>query len=314
MVDERTTSQSPDPGFVHEALIYRDEAELDEALREFLRAAAAADEPVLVALPTAHLERVRERVAGDAVDARFVNVERVGRNPSCLLPMIEEWVSSHAGRARVVSEVVWPGRREAEAAEALRQEALLNHALAGTEATVLSPFDGRRLDEAVLAGVEMTHPTVLESGRRRASASYRDPESMHFGELWPLPPAPQQASEHPLDGSLADLRHAVAEDPALAALPAERRHDLVFAVNEVATNAVRHGDGECMTRIWSERDEVVIEVSFHTRLEDVLAGCRRPPADARDGRGLWLINQLCDLVELRTDGGETTLRMHIALR
>jgi anti-sigma regulatory factor (Ser/Thr protein kinase) len=314
MVDRRTSSHSPRPGFVHEALIYRNEAEFDAAMQEFLHAAAAADEPVLVALPTAHLERVRERMAGENVDARFEDVERVGRNPSCLLPMIEEWVSAHAGRARVVSEVVWPGRREAEAAEALRHEAMLNHALAGTEATVMSPFDGRGLDEAVLAGAEMTHPTVLESGRRRASASYRDPESMRFGELWPLPPAPGQASEHPFDGSLAELRHAVADDPALASLPVARRQDLVFAVNEVATNAIRHGDGECVTRIWRERDEVVTEVTSRTGIEDVIAGCRRPAADARDGRGLWLINQLCDLVELRTDGAATTVRMHVAHR
>jgi anti-sigma regulatory factor (Ser/Thr protein kinase) len=314
MVDERPSSHSPDAGFVHEALIYRDEVEYDAAMQEFLHDAAAAGEPVLLALPAAHLERVRERIAGDGVRARFENVERVGRNPSCLLPMIEEWVASHHGRARVVSEVVWPGRSEAEAAEALRHEVLLNHALAHSGATVMSPFDGGQLDETVLSGAEMTHPTVLEDGRRRASASNRHPESMRFGELWPLAPAPGEASEHPLDGSLADLRHAVAEDPALESLPPERRRDLVFAVNEAATNAIRHGDGECVTRIWREGDEVVTEVSSRTGIGDLMAGCRKPPTDAPAGRGLWLINQLCDLVELRTDGAETMLRMHFSER
>ena len=311
MVDERTSSHTPGPGFVHEALIYRDEAEFDAAMQEFLHAAAVAREPVLLALPAAHLERV-ERMTGDDVQARFEDAERVGRNPICVLPVIEEWVSSHDGQARVISEIVWPGRSEAEAAEALRQSALLNHALADSAATVMSPFDGWQLDEAVLAGAEMTHPTVLEAGRRRPSESYRDPLAMRFGELWPLPPAPAWASEHSLDESLADLRHAVAQDPALAMLPPERRRDLVFAVNEVATNAVRHGDGACVTRMWHERDEVVTEVSSPTGIEDAMAGCRRPGADASAGRGLWLINQLCDLVELRTDSSETTLRMHVS--
>ncbi|MGZ4296678.1 MAG: anti-sigma factor RsbA family regulatory protein [Solirubrobacteraceae bacterium] len=298
-------------GFVHEALIYRDETEFDAAIGEFLHAAAVAGEPVLLALPAAHLARVRERIAADSAQARFEDVERVGRNPSCLLPMIEEWVASHDGRARVVSEVVWPGRSEAEAAEALRHEALLNHALAGSRATVMSPFDGRHLDAEVLAGAEMTHPTVLEAGRRRASASYCDPRSMHFGELWPLQSPPSHVSEHPLHGSLHDLRHAVADDPTLRSLSAERRCDLVFAVNEAATNAVRHGDGACMTRIWEDGDEVVTEVSSRSALADLMAGCRRPPADALEGRGLWLINQLCDLVELRSDASQTTLRMHL---
>jgi anti-sigma regulatory factor (Ser/Thr protein kinase) len=311
MVDERTSSHTANPGFVHEALIYRDEAEFDAALQEFLHEAAAAGEPVLVALPATHLERVRHEMTGDSVRARFEEVEQVGRNPSCLLGLIEEWVTDHDGRARVVSELVWPGRSAAEAAEALRHEALLNHALAGSRATVMSPFDGRKLDEAVLAGAEMTHPTVLEDGHRRASDSYCDPLAMQFGELWPLAPVPGDASEHPLDGSLSELRQAVADDPALEPLSPQRRCDLVFAVNEAVTNAVRHGDGDCVTRIWRECDEVVTEVSSHTGLADMMAGCRRPAADALAGRGLWLINQLCDLVELRSGDRETTLRMHL---
>jgi anti-sigma regulatory factor (Ser/Thr protein kinase) len=120
-----------------------------------------------------------------------------------------------------------------------------------------------------------------------------------------------QVSEHPLDGSLFELRHAVAEDPALRSLSSGRRTDLVLAVNEAATNAVRYGEGDCVTRVWHERGEVVTEVSSRSGIADVTAGCRRPAADALEGRGLWLINQLCDLVELRSDGAETTLRMHV---
>jgi hypothetical protein len=55
----------------------------------------------------------------------------------------------------------------------------------------------------------------------------------------------------------------------------------------------------------------VTEVSFETSLDDPLAGRRRPDADAVDGRGLWLINQVCDLVELRSGPSGTTLRMHV---
>ena len=94
----------------------------------------------------------------------------MGRNPGRLLSMIEEWVASHDGRARVVSEVVWPGRSRAEAVEALRHEALVNHALAGSGATIMSPFDARHLDEDILAGVEMTHPTVVEGGQTTCRA------------------------------------------------------------------------------------------------------------------------------------------------
>jgi anti-sigma regulatory factor (Ser/Thr protein kinase) len=299
-------------GLVHEALIYRDEAEFDAAMRAFLQEAAAAGEPVLVALPGPHLDHVREAFGDVTAEARLEDVAQVGRNPSRLLSMIEEWVASHDGRARVVSEVVWPGRSHAEAVEALRHEALVNHALAGSGATIMSPFDAEHLDEDILAAVEMTHPTVVEGGRRRAGTSYTDPLSAAFGELWPLKDPPGPVSEHPLEGSLMELRRAIADDPVLGSLSAERRSDLVFATNEAASNAVKHGNETCVTRIWHDGDEVVTEVSSHARIHDVMAGVRRPAADALQGRGLWLINQLCDLVELRTSGvSGTTLRMHI---
>ncbi len=175
MADARTSSHSPSPGFVHEALIYRDEAEFDAAMHAFLQEAAAAGEPVLVALPGPHLERVREAL-GDADGRRPLRGPRAGgAQPGCLLSMIEEWVASHDGHARVVSEVVWPGRSHAEAVEALRHEALVNHALAESDATIMSPFDAQHLDEDILAGVEMTHPTVVEGGRRRAGSCLHRP-------------------------------------------------------------------------------------------------------------------------------------------
>jgi len=280
-------------------------------MHEFLQEAAAAGEPVLFALPGRHLDQVRGMLDGATSDARLEDAEQVGRNPSRLLEMIEEWVASHDGHARVVTEVVWPGRSHAEAIEAMRHEALVNHALAGSGATILSPFDAEHLDADILSGIEMTHPTVVEDGRRRAGASYTDPLSTAIGELWPLDDPTTPVSEHPLNGSLLELRRAIAEDPALDSLSDERRADLVFAINEATSNAVRHGDGTCMTRIWHDGDAVVTEVSTPSAIEDVLVGRRRPAADALEGRGLWLINQVCDLVELRSGASGMTLRMHV---
>ena len=311
MDDERTSSHGPRPGFVHEALMYRDVAEFDGAMHAFLQEAATAGEPVLVALPGPHLKHAQQALGEAMADARCEDLQEVGRNPSCLLEMIEQWVASHDGRARVVSEVVWPGRSHAESVEALRHEALVNHALAGSEATVMSPFDAAQLDADILAAVEMTHPTVVEDGRRRAGTAYTDPLSTTFGELWPLDEPVGPVSEHPLTGSLLELRRAIASDPALASLSAARRSDLVLAINEATSNAVRHGNATCMTRIWHDGDEVVTEVCTPSAIADVMVGRRRPAADALEGRGLWLINQVCDLVELRSGTSGMTLRMHV---
>jgi anti-sigma regulatory factor (Ser/Thr protein kinase) len=117
-------------------------------------------------------------------------------------------------------------------------------------------------------------------------------------------------SEIDFSGDLHLLREAVASDPVVATLSSERRADLVFAVNEVATNAVRHGDGICTTRLWRDGRAVVAELRC-TSMLDAAAGRRRPSPDALAGRGLWLVNQLCDLVELRSAQGGTTVRLHV---
>ena len=311
MADARTSFHSPEAPFVHEALVYRDEAEFDAAMHEFMQDALAAGEPILFALPEPHLGHVRGMLDGAMPEARLEDAEQVGRNPSRLLEMIEQWVASHGGHARVVSEVVWPGRSHAEAVEALRHEALVNHALADSGATIMSPFDAEHLDADILAGIEMTHPTIVEGGRRRPGTSYTDPLSATFGELWPLQDPTGPVSVHPMDGSLVELRRAITDDPVLGSLSAERRSDLVVAINEAASNAIRHGNTTCMTRIWHEGDEVVTEVSSDSGIADVMAGRRRPAVDALHGRGLWLINQLCDLVELRSGTSWMTLRMHV---
>ncbi len=177
MVDARTSSHSPKPGLVHEALIYHDEAEFDTAMHAFMQEAAAVGEPVLVALPGPHLDHVREMLDDAVAGTHCEDLERVARNPSCLLSMIEEWVASHDGRARVVSEVVWPGRPHAEAVEALRHEALVNHALARIGgATTATPSRVRALPrrQEILDGVEDDrHPT--RSSRAGCCARGRRP-------------------------------------------------------------------------------------------------------------------------------------------
>jgi anti-sigma regulatory factor (Ser/Thr protein kinase) len=311
MAGNSTTSSDEGQAFNHEALLYRDRPELQREITAFLTDAAAAGEPVLVALPRANLEWLRESVPADADLVRFEDMNEIGRNPSCLLPLYREWFDDHDGRARVISEPMWPERSYAEAAECLRHEALLNVVLAPQRATVLCPYDAANLESEVLAGAELTHPQVRDAAGARPSRRFGDQVAAFRGDDWPQQEPAEPISVHRFDGDLGRLRRAVVQDPRLASLSRERRDDLVFVVNEAATNAVKHGDGECTTRIWNDGDSVVSEVHTQAPLDDVLAGRRRPAHDASSGRGLWLINQLCNLVELRTGSAGTSLRMHV---
>jgi hypothetical protein len=64
--------------------------------------------------------------------------------------------------------------------------------------------------------------------------------------------------------------------------------------------------------IWVEDGHVVCQISDGGHIKNPLVG-RVPPDlnDATGGRGLLLVNQLCDLVRVHTRPGATTIRIHV---
>ena len=305
-----TTSPRGNGAFLHAALLYRHPQQLRAAVAEFIAEAEEGAEAVLAVLPAGTLELLADVFAGRA-DVECHDVGEVGANPARLLPWLQEWRAQRPGRVRVLNELVWPGRSYPETTECLRHEALLNYVLAAEPISMLCPYDAEHLDADVIAGAELTHPELLDDLGRRPSVVYGDPLELAAGGPWPQAEPVPPVSELGFDGDLRALRHAVADDEVVAELDEDRRQALVFAVNEAASNAVRHGDGVCDTRLWRDGDRVVSEVTTASPVADPLAGRRRPGLDALSGRGLWLINQVCDLVELRTGTGGASLRMHV---
>jgi anti-sigma regulatory factor (Ser/Thr protein kinase) len=87
----------------------------------------------------------------------------------------------------------------------------------------------------------------------------------------------------------------------------------VLAVDELATNAIRHGAGAGVLRVWGAPGELICQVEDGGRIEDALAGRRIPMIEQAKGFGLWLVNQLCELVEIRTGQTGTMIRAHARL-
>jgi anti-sigma regulatory factor (Ser/Thr protein kinase) len=85
------------------------------------------------------------------------------------------------------------------------------------------------------------------------------------------------------------------------------------AVSELAANTVRHAGGSGVLRSWRTPEAVVHEVRDAGVLRDPLVGRRRPGVEEEAGRGLWLVHQLCDLVEVRSDATGTTVRVQMRL-
>lgn len=301
-------------GFTHVCFCYRTDAGYATTVAGFLRAALEAGEAAFAAVPPAKARLIKDALGALAGDVEFADMTTLGRNPARIIPRVLSFIGGHAGHVRYVGEPVWPERGTAELREATRHEALINLAFADADAEVLCPYNIAELDPAVLADARRTHPVVLSSGRRRRSPEYEAPSHGLLSRGQPLPAPANGARYHRYHTDLSQVRALVLEHAREADLTESRANDLVLAVSEVTANTLRHTKSSGTLGLWRDQDEVICEVHDEGSITDPLAGRRRPAPDAAGGHGLWLVHQVCDLVELNSDAGGTTIRMHMAVR
>lgn len=302
--DDRMTA----PGFAHEALVYRDEAGYLEGTSAFLRAGVAAGEAVFALVRPSAIEGLRETLGADADDVRFLDMTEVGRNPARIIPTLRSLIEEAGDRpARAVTEHTWPGRTEDETAETLLHEALVNVAFEDTPLRLLCPTDPTFLSDA-----EHSHPVLIEGDERRPSGRF-DPKlaDSEFAADLPAPDSVSDVAHFNLD-DLPELRDLVTVRASGFGLPRDRALDLALATNEIVTNSICHGGERGTLRVWDEDDAVVCEVSDSGQITDPLVGRTVPIPSLPGGRGVWLANQLCDLVRIRSTAMGTVVRLHMS--
>jgi serine/threonine-protein kinase RsbW len=107
---------------------------------------------------------------------------------------------------------------------------------------------------------------------------------------------------------ITELRHAVTAHAREAGMTGARLDDFVVAVNELLTNAVRHGGGTGHLALWARDGAVLCDVTDHgTGLEALIP--HRPPPDQPGGWGLWLVRELTDTCEIKTGPDGTAVRI-----
>ena len=298
--------------FTHGAIFYDDLPGFVSNTVPFLLAGMAAAEPTLVALEPVKADAVRDELPDVTGAVQFVDMTDVGRNPGRLISAWADFLEEQPADQpmRGIGEPVWPGRRPDEIVECQRHESLLNLAFADrADFVLMCPYDRAQLDEAVLAEARHSHPQLVEDGETLSSRQYDRSVAPYAGSLTEPTGHVEMLdiSEH----SLADVRRWVVDAADAAGLDQERAADLALAVTEAATNTLRHAGGHGEVRRWSQDDRVVCEVHDEGRIRDPLAG-RFPAAwDAPHGRGLWLIHQLCDLVQIRSSEAGSVVRMQM---
>ena len=237
-----------------------------------------------------------------------------GANPARIIPVLRAFADAHACLLpRFLQELAWAARTSAEQREAIRHEALINVAFAAARVRVLCSYDSAELDPAIIRSAMSTHPVFVAGGTAAPSPAY-DAGSV-FPDEWnqPLRRPPDGAAALAYQADLASVRAYAASQATSIGLPRDRVLDLVLAVGEIASNTFLHTDAGGTLAIWTAGNELVCQVQDSGHITDPLAGRRRPAAGAGNGHGLWLVHQVCDLVDLRSGPGETVIRLHMRL-
>ena len=304
--------------FRHEALLYAGMADFIAGTVPFIRGGIEAGEPVLVVESAAKIAMLRAELGSDASSVVFADMAGVGANPARIIPAWRDFVNEHGGggrRLRGIGEPIWSERTPVELIECQRHESLLNTAFAtGDPWWLLCPYDTQAMDPEVIDEARRSHPYVTDGATFHRSNDYRGLESCGAPFDVPLPEPGSGVQEVAFDAStLAAVRGLVGRFAAEAGISPSRTANYVLAANEVATNSVVHGGGKGSFRIWRDAGALSCEVRDAGHIDKPLVDRELSAVQEYGSRGLWLANQVCDLVQIRSVPGGTAVRLHMWL-
>jgi anti-sigma regulatory factor (Ser/Thr protein kinase) len=301
--------------FHHEAVFYEGDDQFVDRCMAFVHDGLARSEPVLVMVGGRKLELLRAALGSRAADVHLANMEVVGRNPARIIPAWSRFVAENAGTGggmRGIGEPIWAERTPCELSECQLHESLINLAFAtADDFRLICPYDTAALPDDVIAEACRSHPVVSSAGVENVSRNYRgiDKAAARFSEALAEPPF--EAEE--LKVTLPTLRAARrlvwrrAEEAGLG----ERAEDFMLAVNEVLSNSLQHAGEGGTLRVWSDADGLVCEVRDGGHIAHPLIGREEPPIGQIGGHGMWLVNLVCDLVQVRSSEQGSTIRMRM---
>jgi anti-sigma regulatory factor (Ser/Thr protein kinase) len=306
----------------HDAFLYDSADQLADVAAPFLLDGLAAGDAAVVAASAATAEVLRDAVSGHP---RVHVLERSdvyrARTPTAITTfrrLADEYATTGISRVRVVGEVDFgPGERDW--LEWQRYESVINEALAGWPLWGLCVFDTQRLPDPLLDSALRTHTGVVTTDGRGPNPLFVEPAEYLRG--LPLPDEPLEATPPRLDApDVADfvgLRRTVGAELATVDAPADLLDDFLLAVDEMTTNALRHGGAPVGLRLWISDERVVCTISDHgPGFDDPFAGYGPAHGDdlSRGGMGLWLARQLCDHVDIAHHGDGIRIRLTVRRR
>ncbi|MCO8271143.1 ATP-binding protein [Actinoplanes sp. TRM 88003] len=110
-------------------------------------------------------------------------------------------------------------------------------------------------------------------------------------------------------GDLAKVREFIRTGAARLGLPDHRAELLTLAVSELATNTLQHTAGGGVVRLHADNGRIICDVIDGGPVR--VLGRTMPAADALRGRGLAIVERICD--EVGVDSAEDGTRVRLFL-
>ena len=304
------------PGFQHDALFYESVEDLVDVAAPFLLEGLAAGDGAVIAAGPRATAALYDAVGNHPL---VLVLERHAlyraRTPTAITTFRGLGEQASPGqRVRVVGEVDF-GTTTANWSEWQRYEAVINSAFASSPLWGMCVFS-TDLPEPLLITARHTHPQLVSRAGRATNGDYVDPAAYVTG--LPVPDEPLERTPPALAADdvtdFIGLRRTIRAHLSAVAGPYDLLEDFQLAVDEMTSNAVRHGRRPVSLRLWTADGTLVCTIS------DAGAGPNDPfagygPAHGEDlsagGMGLWLARQLCDHVALRRDAHGNSVRLTV---
>ncbi|SFF83883.1 sensor histidine kinase [Blastococcus tunisiensis] len=311
----------PSDRYLHDALIHDGPDELAATAVPFLLEGLAAGEAAVVVTRDETATVLRDALGSDprvhVLDRDDVYRARTPTAITAFRRLAEQRAAEGVSRVRVVGEVDF-GETERDWLEWQRYESVINVALGEWPLWGLCVFDAQRLPDPLLETARRTHSCLTGPGGRRPNPEFVAPAD--YLRSLPVPAEPLEETPPRLwardVGDFVGLRHAVAAELSTVVASSDTVEDYLLAVDEMTSNAVRHGGPPVSLRLWVGADRVVCTIDDRgPGFDDPFAGYGPAHGEdlSRGGMGLWLARQLCDHVDISGDDGGARVRLTVRL-
>ncbi|MGH3354684.1 MAG: anti-sigma factor RsbA family regulatory protein [Nocardioidaceae bacterium] len=306
--------------FSHSVLLHSSDEELLQTVVPFLRAGLDAGESAVVCCTPPTTELLQGSL-GHQTGIAYLDYDETYSTPitaiAAYLEVVDNQVSSGAEHVRVIGQMTSDGSPD-DHVEWARYEAVANRAMASYPVSAICIYDAKALSADVVAFGRFTHPTLISGSVRTPNPDCVDP-SAFLRRMTQATPDPLEATPPDVEFvglvSLDKLRLQLESCLFQRTHMAQEAADLVLAVNEIATNALRHARPPVDVRLWVRSDRFLCTVVDHgPGISDPFAGYIWPGALSNMptcGMGLWLARRLCDRVDIFDSPQGFTVRLNI---